>query len=626
MARPYRSHKVPACEACRTRKIRCAQNIEGAPCERCKRLGRLCFRGQPDVSFGEPGATTDISRDETARPPSTIDAASAPAGNALASPGMTRTARASSATLMVGAELSEDVNILQSYLSTRRPTNHGRVSPYHTIHTTPQESIVYVSVPRRRAGLELAKNPGKAQLEALQQLLGPSHHEELLALFAKHIQPYFPIIDLSNFRTLENVQSDKFPSTPLCYIYVLVLPLWSKSPVPRNRDQPDAAYALNLAIAALQSDFLSPTVSTVAAAILDLLGRPVKSFTTNILTIGKLVALAHSHGLHRDPTRWSSPPEPVSMRKRLWWGVLIHDHFGSHAYGTPPNISGNRHDVPMIDIADYAAVELESTSRHVAGSFTHLCALTQILGKLLNIIHDLTTDWANVAKTLRKIECTLDDWESRLCRLYGIDPGAHPPSKHCSLWLSYLSVRLLVQRLYLRAAASQTTLPIEGEKQYRTVALRVSAIAIVDFLASLTHDHFQEFWISHTAHFLVSTAIMLLRCTVESRDDDGHKHCITKLVTLQRTLEKASTESGWDIADLCLERCSDAIDRVIQEPSATNERHDRVHVGQSYTGGVQQSSHASDQETFDPAWLNQSYPALDLDLPHDSLDFLWDGM
>lgn len=318
------------------------------------------------------------------------------------------------------------------------------------------------------------------------------------------------------------------------------------------------------------------------------------------------------------------------MRKRLWWAVLVHDHWGSCANGTPPNISANRHDVPMVEPVDYAAVQSDLGGRQISGSFTQLCMLTQILGELLEMIHNLRTDWSNVLRPLRKIECELDDWEARVCRLYDINPGSRPPSGHCSLWLSYLSVKLLVQRLYLRAAASQTVLPIDGEKQYRTISLRASAIIIVDFLASLNRDHFQEFWITYTAHLLVSTTTMLLRCTIETRDEGAHEYCILKLTTLRTTLAKASTDSGWDIADLCLERCSEAIDRVAQTPSITHERgiirNGITSCAQPDASVDHAQTQAQEQDMFDPAWLNQSYPGLDLNLPPDSLDFLWDGM
>lgn len=80
-------------------------------------------------------------------------------------------------------------------------------------------------------------------------------------------------------------------------------------------------------MAALQEEFLSPSLDTLYAALLDLNGRPVTSITDNVLTSGKTVALAHSLGLNRDPSSWNISKDEKHARIRLWWGVLIHDRW-----------------------------------------------------------------------------------------------------------------------------------------------------------------------------------------------------------------------------------------------------------------------------------------------------------
>jgi hypothetical protein len=435
-------------------------------------------------------------------------------------------------------------------------------------------------------------------LEALRNLIGPSHHDELLRLFAKQVHPYFPIVDLSVFDNLEHMQDNDFPSTLLCYIYMMSAHLWSSTPGLTHIPSPDLVRAINLAMAALQADFMAPTVHTIAAAVLDLLARPVKSVTTNILTIGKLVALAHSHGLHRDPTRWSKSPEPTSTRKCLWWAVVIHDQWGSYAHGTPPNISSNRHDVPMIHPDDYVVPQPRLGINHVPPSFTHLSMLTKILSELLNIVHDFNTVWADIPRVLRKLECSLDDWEDLFCRHYDIDPHKTPPAGQCSLW-------------------------------YRIIPLRNSALAIVDFLGSLTRQNFDEFWLSYSAHFLVTATIMLLRCTIETREDGALQLCKAKLTALRTTLERATNEYGWDVADICLERCSKAIDRVASLTVPVN-RDDVDSSGAAFacpsaSDSISQQQ-LTEQNLLDPDWLNQPYTTLDMGLPLDAFDFPWDNV
>lgn len=101
--------------------------------------------------------------------------------------------------------------------------------------------------------------------------------------------------------------------------------LWNTSKELKQHRRPDIVFCWNLAVAALQEDFLSSTVSTVHAAVLDLAGRPVISIPGNISTLGRTVTLAHSLGLHRDPSAWSASRHEKNVRIRVFWGVAVHD-------------------------------------------------------------------------------------------------------------------------------------------------------------------------------------------------------------------------------------------------------------------------------------------------------------
>lgn len=87
-------------------------------------------------------------------------------------------------------------------------------------------------------------------------------------------------------------------------------------------------------MAALHEDFMAPSITTIHAALLDLSGRPVLQVMNNITTAGRIVTLAHSLGLHRNPTAWNATEEEKSLRIRLWWGVLIHDYWSVHGSRT----------------------------------------------------------------------------------------------------------------------------------------------------------------------------------------------------------------------------------------------------------------------------------------------------
>jgi hypothetical protein len=58
-----------------------------------------------------------------------------------------------------------------------------------------------------------------------------------------------------------------------------------------------------------------------------MLGRPIYHMTGNIINAGRTVNLAHSHGLHRDPSAWRAGDSEKSLRARVWWALVVHDHW-----------------------------------------------------------------------------------------------------------------------------------------------------------------------------------------------------------------------------------------------------------------------------------------------------------
>jgi hypothetical protein len=89
----------------------------------------------------------------------------------------------------------------------------------------------------------------------------------------------------------------------------------------------------NTTVKAMHKDFLTPSISTVLACILDLLGRPITSITYNAINVGSAVALAQSLGLNRNPAEWKLDPRQKNLRVKTWWALLVHDTWSVF----PPN-------------------------------------------------------------------------------------------------------------------------------------------------------------------------------------------------------------------------------------------------------------------------------------------------
>ncbi|GAB7340263.1 hypothetical protein MBLNU457_6726t2 [Dothideomycetes sp. NU457] len=631
-ARPYRSHKIPACIRCRHRKVRCNIDTPGQPCRLCGERGVPCVIAEPGAlqNAESPHDAPPRKRQRKSSPPRQPDTHrrhTMPAGDPWQQTSPTE------GPLIVGPAVAEDVQILENYLSSRQKhsSRGSNTQTYRTVFSEPGDSIVYLSVPRRRKGLQLAQNPGRSQLEIIEHILGPSQNE-LLMLFFEHIHPYFPILDEQTFHALRKRTDEPLSPALLCEIFAIALPLWDRSDVLKSHPRPSVAYLWNMAVAALQEDFMAPSIATVYAALIDLCGRPIQSVMGNILTAGRTVALAYSLGLNRDPTSWSSSsPEEKSLRMRLWWGVLIHDYWSSFAHGTPPNVTKDRYDVPLPTISTLVGHDSREEGPDAGTeSFRQLCILTEILGELLPIVYSLKPDWDTTSKVLRRSESQLDDWEAAIGTTFSIRAGNYAPAGYCSLWFGYLSVRLLVARLYLRAALFSSGPAVQESKAYRLASLRETAVTVIDFINSLTADNFREFWLPYSAHLLVSAATLLLRCSIECQDKTTQQACKSRLMTFKNTLQNASRHEGWDIADMCLERCSGPISRIARASTPRDQIErpiDPAVSNDSALGSAQQ------QHSEVPASESQGN-IMDADLlsdmnfyiPADSLDFPWEQL
>jgi hypothetical protein len=149
---------------------------------------------------------------------------------------------------------------------------------------------------------------------------------KILSYF-EYIHPAFPVIDEEHFVHLYKTGNKSLSAALVCDLLASSLVFWHRSKELQSYPRPDIRYVWNLAVAALQEEFLAPGMSTIHAALLDLGGRPVISITGNTINSGRTVALSHILGLNRDPGSWKISESEKNMRVRLWWGVLIHDRW-----------------------------------------------------------------------------------------------------------------------------------------------------------------------------------------------------------------------------------------------------------------------------------------------------------
>jgi hypothetical protein len=182
--RPYRSHRIPACEHCRKRKIRCNIDIPGKSCRFCRERNDTCNYTQKTT-----GVTVPSSR-SLKRPRQKYTSTSALSlmgteKNPAHSPNVDSTSLTKSS-LMMNPPMAEDIAVLEQYLSSRAPEGRAPTKPYSTISNASGNPIIYLSIPQLRKGAKTVIDPGRTQRDIVEQILGP-YTSEVRKLYLRHI-------------------------------------------------------------------------------------------------------------------------------------------------------------------------------------------------------------------------------------------------------------------------------------------------------------------------------------------------------------------------------------------------------------------------------------------------------
>lgn len=189
--RPYRSHKIPACERCRKRKIRCNFDLIHQECIYCRGKGLDCVVAYPTRDSSIKGAVSQEVPDAVQRKrPRHREGASDVIGpphdsepRLRPSPATDRNGETwAEMSSIVGPMVAEDIEVIDSYLLPNAPKLDDDVeNESHTKVQRKQNPVLYQSVPRRRSGLTLAHDSGTTQYRIAHHMFH-SFKSEMIAL------------------------------------------------------------------------------------------------------------------------------------------------------------------------------------------------------------------------------------------------------------------------------------------------------------------------------------------------------------------------------------------------------------------------------------------------------------
>lgn len=192
LGRPYRSHKVPACDFCHRRKSRCRRDRLDKPCSLCqlhrnncttsstshtqrcrpKPKQRQSIRISQGPSPGSPVAASEVYSEGDFQ-----DAAASGSTSSRTAMAPTRGETALSSHI-VGPAVAHDAQILGHYISPRdtgtgAAVSHVHPNPYSVYSDDPRNPVVYLKVPRQRSTASSGNGTsGFEQCEILENILG----------------------------------------------------------------------------------------------------------------------------------------------------------------------------------------------------------------------------------------------------------------------------------------------------------------------------------------------------------------------------------------------------------------------------------------------------------------------
>ncbi|KAK8845622.1 hypothetical protein IAR55_006338 [Kwoniella newhampshirensis] len=417
----------------------------------------------------------------------------------------------------LGSSAMQDLTLLMDNSSSQSSVPKF---PFRQVSEDPRTHVFFVKSPAFVYGKGMTVS--HTIFERVCSMLGTGWPETLMQKFLQVTLPAFPILNTMRLLAACNSQREAgpLPHALLCGIMGHSIEY-----------EPGVKHLFKSVwkdvVAAEDEEYKQPRLQTLQLAIISLATRPSQAHAVNAMSLARSVSIAHMIGLHLDCSDWRLPRWERSVRKRVWWALVIMDKWIAMVHGRPSLIHKINRSVPLPTIDDTDWGEFSSTqpeedtvAENSMASFIGQCEISLIIEDMLDKFYSQDAQrriGRATGEDLRSLSSELDGLQARIPDRLKWIPGIAPTGLvasgiHC-FQLTFLGVRVLIARLYFTSYQEHSRVS-GAEAQSIDVSLKICE-DFVTFLEELRPDSdYKSFWLPHCS-FLISTCLgLLLRIAV----------------------------------------------------------------------------------------------------------------
>ncbi|WWC57742.1 uncharacterized protein I303_100276 [Kwoniella dejecticola CBS 10117] len=353
-------------------------------------------------------------------------------------------------------------------------------------------------------------------LDACVELIGEEKARELMQHFKETTLKAFPVANRMRLEAIIRREpgSGTYPTTFIAalishtaYTYRLVDPgivktMWMK------------------VLGAFEDDFRLPRLITLQTTMMLLLCVPHENHAQNSITLGRAVGCAYVLGLHVECLKWRLPRWERSLRRRLWWSLIMMDTWRSYVQGRPPYIHPIDHNVslPKMRDSDWGNDTFDDARQSML-AFIGMARLSLILERITSNFHTLQAAVSPPKEPYRSVLLesiandldAFQDWLEPELSL-PVDPQVTSKAQGVrSMQVAYLGLKVALVRLTL-GEPGETWHNVEGTLRS---ALKVGT-ELVEFIECLDAQDKATYWFPYSAFNILNAAALLLRVAVKS--------------------------------------------------------------------------------------------------------------